>query len=233
MAKIQYSAVIGDIRGKLGGSQFSKNKSGNIFQNKPNRKQSSSSGQSAYRSNFAFLSKHWNGISVSDKEANSAAALNYPYVDKFGVTRYFSGYQLLLRSNLNRLMSGLAPIDVIQSTPPAGATLDNLTFTINSVYGTGRIFTINFDAGTSSPSDYDVQLFMGIAGGNGVMNYSGTYLFFYNTNIGSSPGNFGVSYYTPAAYWQSGQKVFVKLVVIHMASGIEVSSYIISAIVAS
>lgn len=233
MAKIQYSAVIGDIRGKLGGSQFSKNRSGNIFQNKPNRKQNSSSGQSTYRSNFAYLSKYWNGISVADKAANAAAALNYPYVDKFGVTRYFSGYQLLLRSNLNRLMSGLAPISVVQSTPPDGLTLVLGGVDIIQYGEEGRIFVFDIDSVIGEASDYDLQFFFGNPVGNGTEVYSKNFLFTGNRPPAVESVIFNKSVVPLINYWGIGQKVFMKIVVIHKASGIEVSSYIISDIVAS
>lgn len=231
MAKIQYSAIIGDVRGKLSGSQFSKNRVGSFLGNKPNRKSTATAKQSAYRANYAYLAKYWNGISVADKEANQAAAANYPYVDKFGNTRYFSGYQLLLRSNINRLMSGLGPISVVQNMPPEAPDFTVNSISISVVSGVSSLTLIDMTSDPTPNTDYGYQLFVGVPVGNGVAVYSGKYTYFYQNVLQTRTEDFNQSYIKGSEYWQAGQRIFIKTVVIHLASGVEVLSFINTAIV--
>jgi len=61
MAKIQFSAVVGDARGKVGGNVFTKGRSGAVLRTKVSPVQPRSSFQRAVRSGFTAESKAWTG----------------------------------------------------------------------------------------------------------------------------------------------------------------------------
>lgn len=231
MAKIQFGVVVTDARGKLGGSQFSLNRSGAILQRKCQQRKGATQAQSSVRSGFSYLARFWRTLSVSDKNSNSDAAVNYPYVDKFGNTRYFNGYQLLLRSNLNRRYSGLGPISVVPATPPAGFELTGIELYAEQIGGTGSELLVTWLGVSPNPEEYSVQVFNSPMVSDGVNLYSGRYVFL-KADLATT-GEVAVSPIVNGTQfnWAVGGKIFARVVVIHMASGVEVSSYVITAII--
>lgn len=226
MAKVQYSALVSEMRGKFNGSQLSKNRSGNILQVKCSQRIGATPSQSLQRSTFGFLARYWRSLSPADQTDNSANSVNYPYTDKFGNTRYFTGYQLLLRSNLNLAVSALPPIAVVPATPPVAPTmtLDDF-FAYIEPSPVGSLFWA-WDVTSASQDDYTFQFFVSQPYSAGVQVYTGKWL-----NVGfsdPSANEFGLAPEAIPFYstWQIGQKVSGKLFVVHKASGVEVLSFL-------
>lgn len=99
MPKIQFSALITDMKGKSQGSTFSKNKGGNYF-----RATRSGGGQktarwAAQKSKFSQLAGMWRSLTDDQQEAWNAAVPLYPTTNAFGVSRLRSGYELYMSLN--------------------------------------------------------------------------------------------------------------------------------------
>lgn len=231
MAKIQFGAIVVGARGKLNGSQFSVNKSGAVLQNKANQRRAKTPAQTQVNARFGYLARYWRTLSPSQQADNNSATPFYPYVDKFGNTRYFTGYQLLLRSNLNRAYSGLGPISVVPTPPPAGFDLVDPDLIV-AVSGSGVTeLVVSWVGGSPNPENYSVQVFASGPQSSGLEAYSGAYyaLGYQDANIGEYainpvPGKAGLN-------WYVGGQIFTRVVVIHKASGIEVSHYLLRSLI--
>lgn len=225
MATIKFGAIVTDARGKLGGSQLSKNRSGNILQNKCGQRKGATPAQSAHRSNFSYLSRLWRTLDPADIAANNANAANYPYTDKYGATRYFSGYQLLLRSNLNLAVSGLPPISVVPADPPPGQTVSGIDFLIASD-GLGTVSgAISWSPDGAAPGVYSLQAFISPALSAGISIYSGSLIFAGSQDVYEGELDFDASNVPAIDTYPVGSKVFLNVYVMHNATGIVVSNY--------
>lgn len=231
MATIQFGAIVTDARGKLNGSQLSRNRAGALLQKKCAQRQGATQAQSLFRSQFSSLARYWRTLTEAEQLANNAAVSAYPYTDKYGNTRYFTGYQLLLRSNINRYVSGLAPISEVPATPPTGFALSDVAAIAIIFAPSSNSITIIWTAASPSPTDYLVQAFIGNQVSAGISNYTGAYLFAASIDAGDGELDLLQSGFPSFASWVAGNAVFVKLVVIHAPSGIEVGSYVSKSII--
>jgi hypothetical protein len=117
MAKIVTSALVADIRKKIGGNVFTKGRHGAFVRRKVSPIQPRSAPQRNVRAGFTYLSKLWSTAPMTDalRAAWNALAANYPAKDKFGQSHILTGLQLFQK--LNRVLQTLA-VPLI-TTPPA------------------------------------------------------------------------------------------------------------------
>jgi len=117
MAKIVFSAVVGDARKKAGGVVFTKGRSGAVVRRKVSPVQPRSSAQRNVRASFTALSKLWGGATMDDtkRAAWNALSANYPQKDKFGASHTLTGLQMFQKLNRNLENAGENPI----LSPPA------------------------------------------------------------------------------------------------------------------
>jgi len=130
MGKVQFSAAISEIRGKIGGGVFSKNRAGAYIRKKVTPVNPKSVGQIAKRALMATYSQTWRTITQAQRDAWTAAVSGYAKTNIFGDLRNPTGLQLYCKINLNLLNSGATAI----TTPaaPKGVsvvTIGVLTFT--------------------------------------------------------------------------------------------------------
>jgi len=120
MAKITFSAIVGDARKKIGGNVFTKGRAGSFVRRKVSPVQPRSGSQRNVRASFTALSKAWSGATMNDtkRAAWNALAANYPVKDKFGASHTLTGLQMFQKLNRVLATMGVAAI----TTPPA--TLD-------------------------------------------------------------------------------------------------------------
>lgn len=114
MAKVKFSALISEMRNKLNGSVFSKNRGGNYLRNKVTPVNPQSIAQTAKRSAFGALSSMFRTLGAAGVAAWNEAAPSFPYVDIFGDTKTLSGLQLFVKLNNNLSQIGVPSI----SEPP-------------------------------------------------------------------------------------------------------------------
>lgn len=148
MAKVKFSALVSEMRNKLNGSVFSKNRAGNYLRNKVTPVNPQTTAQTLVRGIFASLSAQWRTLPQTEQNAWNAASANFPVVDIFGDTKYLSGQQLFIRLNANLAQAGggaltsppspsLAPTPGLLSVTADASTPEvELTFTEAAVPGT-------------------------------------------------------------------------------------------------
>jgi hypothetical protein len=119
MATIKLGQVVAEIRGKLGGTVFARNRGGSYARTftKPTNPNSGAQGQT--RAIFGTLMSDWRDLTQAQRDSFQAAAPNYPTQNKVGDIIIYSPSQLFCRVNMVLLSAGLAKIDAIPEVPPA------------------------------------------------------------------------------------------------------------------
>ena len=119
MAKVAYSAILTDLRNKVGGVVFTKVRSGPMVRIKVSPTQPRTAAQTAVRSNFSASSKAWDTITQAQRNGWISLAAGLPRKDVFGNTYYMTGLQLFQQCNRNLASIGVASI----SDAPAGLSV--------------------------------------------------------------------------------------------------------------
>lgn len=139
MAKALPSAVVGDVRGKIGGHVHTKGRFGMVVRAKVSPVQPRSSFQRNVRSDFTAQSKGWSGL-LSDamRAAWESFARANPTKDVFGATRILTGHQMFVR--LNRVIVRLGGTAI--TLPPLALSIaEPLSVAIVAVHGTPSTVT--------------------------------------------------------------------------------------------
>jgi hypothetical protein len=128
MAKIKTTAIVADIRGKLNGSVFSKNRGGAFVRTKVTPSNPQTTFQAGVRAVLGSLAQGWRSLTEAQRNAWNAAVSNYTGTDIFGDIKTPSGINLYTKLNTNLAVIG---VPYISSPPlPQGtATLTTLSAT--------------------------------------------------------------------------------------------------------
>lgn len=121
MAKVAFSALVADLRNKVGGNVFTKVRSGAMVRIKVSPTQPRTAAQTAVRSNFTTHSQAWRTLTQSQRNAWIALAASLPKHDVFGNTFYLTGAQLYNQCNRNLSTIGVAAISDAPSSLSVGA----------------------------------------------------------------------------------------------------------------
>jgi hypothetical protein len=105
MAKIKLSAIMSEIRGKLNGSVFSKNRGGAYIRNKVTPSNPQTQSQMNVRGIFAGIASAWSGLTEDQRLSFNSKVSQYAKTDIFGDLRNPSGKALFQRLNQNLTIS--------------------------------------------------------------------------------------------------------------------------------
>jgi len=119
MAKVKFSALISEMRNKLNGSVFSKNRAGNYLRNKVTPVNPQTSFQIAVRNSLTSLSQGFRSLTSAQILSWNTAVANFTGTDIFGDSKTPSGINLYVKLNLNLITAGQAQI--VAPPLPAGA----------------------------------------------------------------------------------------------------------------
>jgi hypothetical protein len=127
MALIQLSAIVSDIKGKVGGSTFKGGTGGShVLQRKSYRKNASTNNVTpaifivSPKAAISACSQAWQGLTATQQKSWGSNAVAAPYKNKLGQTKTYSGYVYFMSINVKLAMLGLS-IQIIP--PPVGITL--------------------------------------------------------------------------------------------------------------
>lgn len=99
MALVKFSALVADVSGAIGGVIFSRNRSGATVRNKTVPTSPITAASSAVKAAFGFLSALWRSLSEAQRQSWQNAVENFPYSNKLGEARLYSGQQLYMKLN--------------------------------------------------------------------------------------------------------------------------------------
>lgn len=165
MPQIKFSALVTSMKGKAGGSIFSQNKQGAYFRNNRWGGGRKSARWDAAKNRLQTMSNAWRLLTAEQREAWQAAAVNYPFENKFKEEYIPSGYQLFMSLNGTLFAQGLPTLSVpAEKRPfPEDVQISVATPDIPWVTGgtgatfpiTGNTFIQSCTLGRGCPSGYE------------------------------------------------------------------------------
>jgi hypothetical protein len=170
MAKILFSAVVGDARKKAGGVVFSKSRFGSYIRKKTSPVQPRTTSQRGVRANFTANSKAWSGtLTSSQRLAYITLANANPVKDRFGNTQTLTGHQIFNKLNRNLHTIG-QPLLTTAPTSLSVSDLGGLALQINGsgysvgsgvatvkITGAGTGLTVKIDGVNSNTGIYPLD----------------------------------------------------------------------------
>ncbi len=124
MARVLFTAVVADMRNKLNGTVFSKNKSGAYTRTKVTPVNPQSASQTQNRQRLSRFSQLWRTLTLAQITAWNDLAKSQPFgTDVFGNPKFLSGLSLFVKLNSNIDIAGANQIldAPILTTPPAAS----------------------------------------------------------------------------------------------------------------
>ncbi len=128
MAKVKFSALISEMRNKLNGSVFSRNRGGSYLRTKVTPTNPQTAAQVAARSLLTSFSQSWRGLTESERDSWRAVVDQWSTTDVFGDVINPSGATLYIRLNINISLAGGVAITV-PPTPTGANALTDLSIT--------------------------------------------------------------------------------------------------------
>lgn len=216
MAKIKLSAIVSEMRGKLNGSVFSKNRGGAYIRTKVTPVNPQTLAQGIVRATLTALSQGWRGLTEAQRLAWNSAVSQFTGTDIFGDIKTPSGINLYNKLNLNLANIGVGPI----ATPPnvvGVGYIDSLLVT--AAAGAGTISLAYTNVGGAAGQTLVVEATAPMSAGKSFVKSEFRVV---NTIPGgtASPAAFGAAYVAKFGAMQVGKKVFVRMKYVDNATGV-------------
>jgi len=111
MARIEYSGIVSQIRGKIAGTVFSKFQGGFSAYRKGSPRKQGSHAQQLVRNYFYSFASAWKDLSESQRNNWRFVAANTPLYDRIGILRPINGFAYFVK--FNQFLAGFFPTPVI------------------------------------------------------------------------------------------------------------------------
>jgi len=216
MAKIKLSAIVSEMRGKLNGSVFAKNRGGAYVRTKVTPVNPSTAAQTTVRAALTSFSQAWRNLTQAQRDAWNGAVSNFTGTDIFGDIKTPSGINLYNKLNLN-LANISEPSLLVPPTPGTVGYLSDLVLSIADGANTMTLAaTLNdLTAGQKIVVEATEQLSAGIENANSkfakIAVLAGT---------STSPFNLYAAYEAKFGAPVAGKKIFVRVKAVEIASGV-------------
>ena len=152
MAKIKTSALVADIKGTVGGNVFAANKGGNYVRRYKKPTNANTEKQQNVRSSFGYMAGQWRQLTDIERNSWNEGAVQFPYMDKLGEMRVYSGQQLFNKLNNNLVQLGYP---IIETCPTPQSFPEVVISTIvNTVTDNILGITIAYDGAITSPPNF-------------------------------------------------------------------------------
>ena len=141
MAKIKLGSTLADIRGKINGHVFSKNRAGNYIKTKTSPINRNTSAQAIVRAFFSTLTKAWKGLTAAQRASWNSAVNNFKRINSLADDVILTGHQLYISINRRIQTIGgstisdapfpetVAPVATASVAAAAGAATMDLAYT--------------------------------------------------------------------------------------------------------
>jgi|SRR5882724_294826 len=229
MGKIKFGSFVVDMRNKVGGTVYSKNRGGAYTKNKVSPAQPRTSAQTTARSRMTTFAQGFRALTATQIAAWNSAVSAFQKTDIFGDLKSPSGINLYCKLNINLAQVGVAAI----TTPPLPiGVVGPVTLTPAAAAGAAT-FTLAF---TVSPVPANtvwlLQATQQLSPGRSSVNS------FYRSfstiaAAGTSPANIAAAYTAKFGTLVAGQKIFIKVIPVSSTTGIKGQAITVSTIVAA
>lgn len=140
--KVLTTAIVADLRNKLNGTVFSKNRYGLYGRTKVTPVNPRTTYQQQNRSVLGNNSSAWRGLTQNQRNAWIAAAPNFPVTDIFGNVQILSGQALYVKLNNNLVNAGQPTI----ANPPTPVAMPSITLLSGIADVSDASIDLTFDA---------------------------------------------------------------------------------------
>lgn len=215
MAKVKFSALISDMRNKLNGSVFSKNRAGAFLRNKVTPSNPQTVAQNAARALLTSFSQGWRALTDAQRQAWNTAVSDWATTDIFGDIKNPTGLQLYVKVNTNITNAGGTPV----SDPPLKVGVSAVdSISVAAAAGAGTM-TATF---APSPVPADTTLYIEATEqlSPGINNATSRFRAVSTVAAaGTSPANIFAAYTAKFGSLIEGKKVFVRVKFINKLTG--------------
>lgn len=215
MAKILMTAIVADIRNKLNGTVFSKNRYGAYCRTKVTPTNPQSPAQVEQRGRFAANAQAWRGLTETQRASWAVAAPNFPVTDIFGSPKILSASALYSKLNGN-----LATVDIAAiATAPGLVSVPSIGLVDMSANATANTILLN---ATSSVVPANFSLVIRTTGiiGAGQSFVKNKFRIVHVLEAGDSTNfNFTNSFTAKFGALVAGTKIFAEAYLVSNASG--------------
>lgn len=118
MALIKLGSLVTRISGKIGGQTLGTSASGSYIKNSGTPRKAITLRQQTSMQRMATTAQSWRNLTESQRQLFRSASSAYPYLNRVGETKYYSGYAIytMLRNNLLQLNISSQPIPLPKDT---------------------------------------------------------------------------------------------------------------------
>lgn len=215
MAKVKFTAVVADMRNKLNGSVFARNRGGAYVRTKVTPLNPQSVRQVAARNLLTSLAQGFRSLSQTQITAWNEAVTQWQTTDIFGDLVSPTGLALYVRLNSNISNGG----GTLITTPPAPVGADSLVELSLDAAVTGDQFDINFDPATV-PAQHSLYIESTAMLSPGINNANSRFRYISYEGAGStSPIDAFSNQTAKFGALVAGQKVYVRCKLINIVTG--------------
>lgn len=228
MAKIKFSMIVSEMRNKLNGSVFSRNRGGAYVRNKVTPTNPQTQAQVLARARLTQFSQAWRGLTQAQRDAWNSVTSQWARTDVFGDVVNPSGNALFNRLNINVALAGGS----VLSLPPQAVGAAALTdLSIAPAAGTAAL-PVTF-APAAVPADHVMYVEATANLSAGISNASAQFRHVATLPAATATGEDLIAEYTAKfGSLVAGQKVFVRAKFIHEVTG-EVSQRLVASAIVS
>ena len=215
MAKVKFGLGVAEIRNKIGGSVFSRNKGGSYIRTKVTPLNPQSVAQVAARNLLTSLAQEFRSLSQEQITAWNSATAQWSTTDIFGDAVIPTGLALYVRLNSNIANAGGVAITVPPS-PVGAAPIVDLSLTATA---TGDVFDLAFTPATV-PANHTMYVESTSMLSPGINNANSKFRFIGAANAAAaSPADLFTEQTTKFGSLVAGQKVYVRAKFINKVTG--------------
>jgi hypothetical protein len=226
MAKVKFSALISDMRNKLNGSVFAKNRGGNYLRTKVTPVNPQSVAQTAARVLLTTYSQSWRTLTEAQRASWNAAVNSWSTTDVFGDIKNPTGLQLYIRLNVNIELAGGTPL----TEPPVPAGVEPVLDLSVDVDDSSQSVTLS-DITTPVPANTALYVEATPGVSAGVSNANSQFRHITTLAPAAAVGAVSAAYIAKFGAVQEGLKYFVRCKFINQLTG-EVSQPLVASTIA-
>lgn len=229
MAKIKFGVFASDVRGKLNGSVFARNRGGAYVRTKVTPLNPKSSRQIEVRARLTALAQGFRSLSQDQISAWNNAVTQWQRTDVFGDLVSPTGLALYVRLNGNLLNAGQA---IISDVPAPGSVDQVSSLTLTGDESSSTLSLAATPAAVPADTTLIIEatepLSLGINNANSKFRYIGSF-----AAASASPYNLATMYQAKFGTIKANQKIFIRAKYVNNLTGqtsLALASYGIPAI---
>ena len=214
MAIIQMGGIVSKISGKIGGQTFANNRAGSFLKNTGTYKKALTLQRSQALAKFTPNNQLWRSLTEGQRTSWNMGTINFPYLNRLGETKYYSGYQLCTMFNGNLKQYSASPI--LTCPPPYSVTG---TFGISVGYTLG---SLRYFGSPSIDSNLFYNIYMSpcVSVGRTLPSMSFRYIYGGDYTLMSTSFDFTIYYQDKYGALIPGTKIYWYIDGIHNTRGI-------------